>query len=59
MHIIGITYNFIQILYYNQSEILLYNMSKYSFGKLGYHLVMLTPIALIIKLINNNCRTTK
>ena len=52
MHIIGIIYNFIQILYFNQSDLLLYNISKYSLGKFGYHLLMLTPITLLIKLIN-------
>ena len=52
MHIIGIFYNFIQILYFKESEFLLYNISKYSLGKLGYHLLMLTPITLLIKLIN-------
>ena len=52
MHIIGITYNFIQILYFKESELFLYNISKYSLGKLGYHLLMLTPITLLIKLIN-------
>ena len=53
MHIIGIIYNFIQILYFNQSDLLLYNISKYSLGKFGYHLLMLTPITLLIKMINN------
>ena len=52
MHIIGIFYNFIQILYFKESELFLYNISKYSLGKLGYHLLMLTPITLLIKLIN-------
>ena len=53
MHIIGIFYNFIQTLYFKESELFLYNISKYSLGKLGYHLLMLTPITLLIKLINN------
>ena len=52
MHIIGIIYNYIQILYFKESELLVYNISKYSLGKLGYHLLMLTPITLLIKLIN-------
>ena len=52
MHIIGIFYNFIQILYFKESELFLYNISKYSLGKFGYHLLMLTPITLLIKLIN-------
>ncbi len=52
MHIVGIIYNYIQILYFKESELLLYNISKYSLGKLGYHLLMLTPITLLIKLIN-------
>ena len=52
MHIIGIIYNFIQILYFNQSDFLLYNISKYSLGKIGYHLLMLSPITLLIKIIN-------
>ena len=54
MHFIGIIYNCIQVIFFNQSEILLYNISKYSIGKFGYHLFMLTPITLLIKIINNN-----
>ena len=52
MHFIGIIYSCIQILYFKQSEILLYNISKYSLGKFGYHILMLSPIALLIKIIN-------
>ena len=52
MHLTGIIYNFIQILYFKQTDVLLYNISKYSLGKLGYHLLMLIPITLFIK-INN------
>ena len=54
MHIIGIIYNCIQTFYYKQSEILLYSIAKYSLGNYGYHLLMITPITLLIKLINNN-----
>ena len=54
MHLIGIIYSCIQIMYFNQSEILLYNISKYSLGKFGYHLLTLLPITLLIKIINNN-----
>ena len=54
MHLIGITYNCIQVILSNQFEILLYNISKYSIGKFGYHLLMLIPITLFIKIINNN-----
>ena len=54
MHFIGIVYNCIQVLFSKQSELLLYNISKYSIGKFGYHLLMLTPITLFIKIINNN-----
>ena len=53
MHFIGIIYNCIQVLIFKQSEMLLYNISKYSLGKFGYHLAMLTPIILLIKNINN------
>ena len=53
MHLIGITYSGIQIIYFKQTELFLYNITKYSFGKIGYHLLMLIPILLLIKLINN------
>ena len=53
MHLIGIIYSCIQIMYFKQSEILLYNISKYSLGKFGYHLLTLLPITLLIKIINN------
>ena len=54
MHFVGIIYNYIQVLIFKQSEILLYNISKYSIGKFGYHLLVLIPITLLIKIINNN-----
>ena len=54
MHITGIVYSFFQILYFKQPNILLYNISKYSLGKFGYQLLMLTPITLLTKFIKNN-----
>ncbi|MDC3171335.1 biotin transporter BioY, partial [Prochlorococcus sp. AH-716-E13] len=41
MHLIGIIYSCIQILYFKQTDILIYNISKFSLGKFGYHLLML------------------
>ena len=49
MHLIGILYNFIQIIFYNQFNIFLYNLGKYSLGKIGYHFLMLLPLLLLIK----------
>ena len=49
MHLTGITYNFIQTISYNKSNIFLYNLGKYSFGKIGYHLIMLIPIMILIR----------
>jgi len=49
MHLTGIFYNFIQILFYSKFNLFLYNLGKYSIGKLGYHLFMLLPLLLIIK----------
>ncbi len=54
MHIVGIIYTCIQLINYKKSEILLYTIAKYSLGNIGFHLLMLTPIILLIKLINNN-----
>ena len=59
MHITGIVYNIIQILYFKQLDTLLYNISRYSLGKIGYHLLMLTPITLLIKIINKIYRFEK
>ena len=52
MHLVGIIYSSIQLFNIKQSEILLYSIAKLSLGKLGYHLLMLIPITLFIKLIN-------
>ena len=49
MHLTGIFYNLIQILFYSQFNIFLYNLGKYSIGKIGYHLLMLFPLFLVIK----------
>jgi len=49
MHLTGIFYNFIQIVFYSQYNLFLYNLGKYSLGKIGYHLLMLFPLLLLIK----------
>ena len=49
MHLTGIIYNFIQILFYSQFNLFLYNLGKYSLGKIGYHFLMLFPLLLLIK----------
>ena len=54
MHLIGIIYNCILVLYFKQPEILLFNISKYSLGKFGYHLLVLIPVTFLIRIINNN-----
>ncbi len=52
MHLTGIFYNFIQVIFYNQFNLFLYNLGKYSVGKIGYHYLMLLPLLLLIKLIS-------
>ena len=49
MHLSGIFYSFIQIIFYSQFNIFLYNLGKYSVGKIGYHFLMLFPLLLLIK----------
>ena len=49
MHLTGILYNFIQIIFYGDLNIILYNLGKYSVGKIGYHFLMLLPLSLLIK----------
>ncbi len=49
MHLTGIFYNFLQILFYSQFNMFLYNLGKYSVGKIGYHFLMLLPLLLLIK----------
>ena len=49
MHLTGIFYNFIQLIYFNSFNIFFYNLGKYSVGKIGYHLLMLIPLILFIK----------
>jgi len=49
MHLTGIIYNFIQIIFYSQYNLFLYNLGKYSLGKIGYHFFMLFPLLLLIK----------
>jgi len=49
MHLTGIFYNHIQIIFYSQFNLFLYNLGKYSLGKIGYHFLMLFPILLLIK----------
>ena len=49
MHLTGIFYNFMQIIFYSQFDLFLYNLGKYSLGKIGYHFLMLFPLLLLIK----------
>jgi len=49
MHLTGIFYNFIQLIFYSQFNLFLYNLGKYSLGKIGYHFLMLFPLLLLIK----------
>ena len=53
MHITGIFYNFIQVIFYSQFNLFLYNLGKYSAGKIGYHFLMLIPLLLLIKPIKH------
>ena len=49
MHLTGIFYNFMQIIFYSQFNLFLYNLGKYSLGKIGYHFLMLFPLLLLIR----------
>jgi biotin transport system substrate-specific component len=49
MHLTGILYNFMQVIFYSEFNIFFYNLGKYSVGKIGYHLLMLFPLLLLIK----------
>ena len=49
MHVTGIFYNLLQVIFYSQFNIFLYNLGKYSLGKIGYHLLMLFPLLFLIK----------
>ena len=49
MHLTGIFYNIIQVIFYSEFNIFLYNLGKYSIGKIGYHVLMLFPLLLLIK----------
>ena len=51
MHLTGIFYNFVQIIFYSKFNLFLYNLGKYSLGKIGYHFLMLFPLLLLIKSI--------
>jgi len=49
MHLTGIFYNFIQVIFYSKFNLFLYNLGKYSVGKIGYHFLMLLPLLLLIE----------
>ena len=49
MHMIGIIYSLILIIFYKQVNIFLYNFGYYTLGKIGYHILMLIPISLLLK----------
>ena len=53
MHLTGIFFSLIQIIFYSQFNIFLYNLGKYSVGKIGYHFLMLLPLLLLIKPIKH------
>ena len=49
MHVTGIFYNLLKVIFYSQFNIFLYNLGKYSVGKIGYHFLMLLPLLILIK----------
>ena len=53
MHLTGIFYNVLQVIFFSQFNIFLYNLGKYSVGKIGYHFLMLLPLLLLIKPIKH------
>ena len=53
MHLTGIFYNLLQLIFYSQFNIFIYNLGKYSLGKIGYHFLMLLPLLLLIKPIKH------
>ena len=53
MHIVGIIYSLIQMIYYKKIDLFLYNLGNYSLGKIGYHFLMLLPLYILVKPINN------
>ncbi len=59
MHLTGIFYNFIQIIFHSQFNLFLYNLGKYSLGKIGYHFLMLFPFLFLIKPIERLKRSKK
>ena len=58
MHVTGIFYNLLQVIFYSHFNIFLYNLGKYSAGKIGYHFLILLPLLLLIKPIKfyKNCK---
>ena len=53
MHVTGVFYNLLQVIFYGQFNIFLYNLGKYSVGKIGYHFITLFPLLLLIKPIKS------
>ena len=49
MHLTGITYNFIQTITYNKYNTFIYNLGRYTFGKIGFHLIMLIPLMILLR----------
>ena len=49
LHLTGIIYNFIQMIFFNNYDMFFYNLGKYSLGKIGYQFIMLIPLTLLIK----------
>ena len=48
LHLIGIIYLIIQFLIFSRIELILYSISKYSFSKLPYQILMLFPCSLLL-----------
>ena len=53
MHVTGIFYTLLQVIFSSQFNIFLYNLGKYSVGKIGYHFLTLFPLLLLIKPIKS------
>jgi biotin transport system substrate-specific component len=48
MHLTGIFYNLLRVIFYSQFNLFLYDLGKYTVGKIGYHFLTLFPLLLLI-----------
>ena len=51
MHLTGILYFSLNLILFNKANLILYNIGKYSLSKISFHILMIIPVIVLLKIL--------